>query len=105
MYRKKLLKLAFLYLWICLERLCSVAAMAFTIASCIAYLIGFNGIVLVIQLCAAMLSVTSWKAADHDGIKLEKSIKAFELMIENENENEESDNTLSEGGFRNEQAF
>ena len=105
MYRKKLLKLAFLYLWICLERLCSVLAMAFTIASCIAYLIGFNAIVLVIQLCAAMLSVTSWKAADHDGIKLEKSIKAFELMIENENENEESDNTLSEGGFRNEQAF
>ena len=77
--------------------------MAFTIASYIANLIGFNGIVLAIQLCAAMLSVTSWKAADHDGIKLEKSIKAFELMIENENE--ESGNTLSEGGFRNEQAF
>ena len=103
MYRKKLLKLAFLYLWICLERLCSVLAMAFTIASCIAYLIGFNAIVLVIQLCAAMLSVTSWKAADHDGIKLEKSIKAFELMLEDSDE--ESGNTLSEGGFRNEQAF
>ena len=103
MYRKKLLKLAFLYLWICLERLCSVAAMAFTVVSCITYLVSFDAIVLAIQLCAAMLSVTSWKAADHDGIKLEKSIKAFEFMIENENE--ESDNTLSEGGFRNEQAF
>ena len=77
--------------------------MAFMIASCIAYLIGFNAIVLVIQLCAAMLSVTSWKAADHDGIKLEKSIKAFELMIEDEDE--ESNKTLSERGIRNEQAF
>jgi len=103
MYRKKLLKLAFLYLWICLERLCSVAAMAFTIALCIAYLIGFNGIVLAIQLCAAMLSVTSWKAADHDGIKLDELIDAFQNMIEDSDD--ESGNTLSEGGFRNEQAF
>ena len=90
MYRKKLLKLAFLYLWICLERLCSVAAMAFTIASCIAYLIGFNGIVLAIQLCAAMLSVTSWKAADHDCIKLEKSIEEFEFMIGDEDNETQS---------------
>ena len=103
MYRKKLLKLAFLYLWICLERLCSVLAMAFTIASCIAYLIGFNAIVLVIQLCAAMLSVTSWKAADHDGIKLDELIDAFQNMIEDSDD--ESGNPLSEGGFRNEQAF
>ena len=103
MYRKKLLKLAFLYLWICLERLCSVLAMAFMIASCIAYLIGFNAIVLVIQLCAAMLSVTSWKAADHDGIKLDELIDAFQNMIEDSDD--ESGNTLSEGGFRNEQAF
>ena len=103
MYRKKLLKLAFLYLWICLERLCSVAAMAFTVVSCITYFISFDAIVLAIQLCAAMLSVTSWKAADHDGIKLDELIDAFQNMIEDSDD--ESGNTLSEGGFRNEQAF
>ena len=103
MYRKKLLKLAFLYLWICLERLCSVAAMAFTVVSCITYLVSFDAIVLAIQLCAAMLSVTSWKAADHDGIKLDELIDAFQNMIEDSDD--ESGNTLSEGGFRNEQAF
>ena len=103
MYRKKLLKLAFLYLWICLERLCSVAAMAFTVVSCITYFVSFDAIVLAIQLCAAMLSVTSWKAADHDGIKLDELIDAFQNMLEDSDE--ESSNTLSEGGFRNEQAF
>ena len=103
MYRKKLLKLAFLYLWICLERLCSVVAMAFTVVSCITYFVSFDAIVLAIQLCAAMLSVTSWKAADHDGIKLDELIDAFQNMIEDSDD--ESGNTLSEGGFRNEQAF
>lgn len=103
MNRKKLLKLAFLYLWICLERLCFVGAMVFTVTSCITYLVEFDPIIFAVQLCTAMLTVTSWKAADHDEVKLEKAMNTFKSVTEDSYDEYES--TLSEGGFRNEQAF
>lgn len=81
--KKKLLKMAFMYLWIWVQRGFSLVSFAFCLMAFAAYLKEFDYWIFAIQIGSGISSITAWKAAEYDE-RVRLALKMQELGIKEE---------------------